>query len=168
MRWTKLKQRIEDTISEKLRDRVAFHTTRYRGAHDEAGELWITLDGQRIASYGELTWGRDLALQKEELEAEGHGIRAPYTLALDKVRERNIMDPYKVERDLRDYLNASLDQSLRHSNPVIRALALIDRRFGVRRLRDIDVSAEHPFVKAFYELRCEAEGVAARLELISS
>jgi hypothetical protein len=42
----------------------------------------------------------------------------------------------------------------------VRALAIIDRRVGKRRLRMLEVGPlEHPLVRQLYQLRCEAEGV---------
>jgi hypothetical protein len=45
------------------------------------------------------------------------------------------------------------------SSPGVRALGLLDRRFGLRRLQRFDASAEHEFVALLYDLRCRAEGV---------
>lgn len=45
-------------------------------------------------------------------------------------------------------------------DPVIRALAVLDARYGKRRLTAFDPVDEHPLVRRLFYLRCEAEGIA--------
>ena len=60
---------------------------------------------------------------------------------------------------LSDYLKLSIDDAIKSDNPIIRSLAILDRRFGRRRLAQFDDSKEHPMVRELYRLRCEAEGI---------
>ncbi len=48
MQWSKLKSRVKDFICPELKDRIDFHLTSYRGSHDGADKVWITVDGQRV------------------------------------------------------------------------------------------------------------------------
>jgi hypothetical protein len=58
------------------------------------------------------------------------------------------------------YLSLSIDDALTSPNYVARALAMLDRRFGRRRLRVWEPTAEqHKLVVRMYRLRCEAEGL---------
>ena len=50
------------------------------------------------------------------------------------------------------------------ASPIVRGLAVLDRRCGKRRLATIDAAAEHPFVQGMFELRCAAEGIKSRIE----
>jgi len=46
---------------------------------------------------------------------------------------------------------------------LIRAFAMLDSRLGKRRLRTLRLANdEHPLVRQFYDLRCEAEGIKAQ------
>jgi len=54
MRWSKLKQQLESRFAPSVRGRVELFQTRYRHAHDSLGEAWLTLDGIRAYSWGEL------------------------------------------------------------------------------------------------------------------
>ncbi|MHB0981524.1 MAG: SF0329 family protein [Thermoleophilia bacterium] len=61
---------------------------------------------------------------------------------------------------LTDYLSLSIDDALASTHPVTRALAVLDRRTGKRRLRDFPFMAdEHPVVRMLHQVRCEAEGI---------
>ncbi len=71
-------------------------------------------------------------------------------------------DDYQALADLKAYLRISIDDALKTDTPLVRALAVIDRRLGKRRLRSLDVgSDEHPLVRELYRLRCEAEGISS-------
>ena len=48
MKWSQLKKRIEESFADSVRGRVEVWNTRYRRAHDDAGEAWITIDKQRV------------------------------------------------------------------------------------------------------------------------
>ena len=56
---------------------------------------------------------------------------------------------------------STVAKSLKSEDPITRALAMIDARVGKRRLRQLaSRSDEHPLVRLFLGLRCEAEGVS--------
>lgn len=62
--------------------------------------------------------------------------------------------------DLEAYLSMPLEDALVAPSPLVRALAMIDRRFGKRRLRALQFAKnELPLVRALHALRCEAEGI---------
>ena len=62
--------------------------------------------------------------------------------------------------DLKRYLALSIEDALISDRPLVRALAVIDRRAGKRRLRRLEIGPEeHPLVRELYQLRCEAEGI---------
>jgi hypothetical protein len=63
-----------------------------------------------------------------------------------------------MDSALFDFLNLSINDAVKSANPIIRAFAIIDRRFGKRRLAYFDDSQEHPLVKMLYRFRCKAEG----------
>lgn len=48
MRWSKLKNQLEDFICLPLKGRVEFWVTNYRKAHDQMGRAYITVDGKEL------------------------------------------------------------------------------------------------------------------------
>jgi hypothetical protein len=56
MIWSKLRKRIRGFITPELHDRIDLHLTGYREAHDAEGEVWITLDGNKICGGGYYHW----------------------------------------------------------------------------------------------------------------
>jgi hypothetical protein len=67
---------------------------------------------------------------------------------------------WKIEQLLRESRSLSVDRLLKHRSPIVRGIAVLDRRCGKRRLAAIDAAAEHPFVQGMLEFRCAAEGLA--------
>ncbi|WP_420886472.1 SF0329 family protein [Bacillus sonorensis] len=49
-RWSKAKQQLDQLICATLKNRVHFHVTAYRKAHDQMGRAFITVDGKDIFS----------------------------------------------------------------------------------------------------------------------
>ena len=60
-----------------------------------------------------------------------------------------------------EYLNLSIDDAMASENTVIRALAMLDKRLGRRRLVTLDPSSETPLVATLLRFRLEVAGLAA-------
>ena len=175
MMWSQLKKRIEATFADSVAGRVEVWNTRYRKSHDEEGEAWITIDKQLVSSMGTYTYFNESYREANRL-CEERGCtdyRDPdqyeaYHRAHDKadqiVHDRGMFRMEDVNSALFDALNLSIDDAIKSDNPIIRAFATLDRRFGKRRLAAFDDSKEHPLVRTLYRIRCEAEGLKAEPE----
>jgi hypothetical protein len=169
MKWSQLKKRIEATFADSIAGRVEVWNTRYRKSHDAQGEAWITIDKQRISSMGTLTYFGKSHSEANRLRRESGCIdfrdpqqREGYHQARDEaektVHDRGVFSLCDLNRALFDYLNLSIDDAIQSDNPIIRAFATLDSRFGKRRLKEFDDSEEHTLVKTLYRFRCEVEG----------
>ena len=65
---------------------------------------------------------------------------------------------------MHEYQSLSAEDILTSENSIIRAIGMLDRRIGVRRLKKIDVKSEHPLVVATYVFRCKVESIAIENE----
>ena len=74
---------------------------------------------------------------------------------------RGVAMRWQMERVLLESLSLSIERLLKHRSPIVRGLAVLDRRCGKRRLVAIDADAEHPFVQGMLEVRRAAEGIRA-------
>jgi hypothetical protein len=110
----------------------------------------------REAGYGDLA------------EGVRRGIPAPGHLAAD-ARAHDIMrrsgeygdDGALV--DMQAYLSLSIDEALALPSPLVRALAVVDRRVGKRRLASLAAGPkEHPLVRELLALRLAAEASPER------
>lgn len=144
MRWSKLKQQIQANFAESVRGRVELWTTRYEKAHDRFGRSWITVDGREILNMANyLVWQ---AVDRED----------------DPARfDVSAFAGFELPRVMREYLTLSIDDAIASPHPLIRALAVLDRRAGRRRLARIDPATEIPVVRELLALRLSCDRPAA-------
>jgi hypothetical protein len=73
---------------------------------------------------------------------------------------RVVLTVGEFTRALVDYCDLSFDEAVASPYMLHRALAVLDRRLGKRRLKALVLSpAEHPLVRRLLALRLETEGV---------
>lgn len=160
MKWTKLKSTIESRFAKSVRGRVEIWTTAYRKPDSVTGRGWITLDGEQIVNFGTaLSWlkhgayfhesSNTVCLKHPEVRAEE---RSPSNLI-----EEGEFSRFDLHLACWESLNMSIDDQLQSRNPLIRSLAVLDRRVGTRRLQKIDDEGEHPLVRFFIHLRRQTE-----------
>jgi hypothetical protein len=171
MPWTQLRSSLNEFVAHGLKGRLAIHQARYRYTREEVGRVWVTLDGQELISFDTSRYvarraqlAHDMrsgigpfALSATSDYAEYHAADAAACAAL---REAGEYDDYSALVDLEAYLSLPIGEALVSPSPLIRALAVIDRRVGKRRLRGMrPMSDEHALVKSLFAARCEAEGI---------
>ncbi|WP_132102124.1 hypothetical protein [Dehalobacter sp. MCB1] len=163
MIWSKLRKKIKDFITPGLRDRIDVHCTRYHDAHDDYGEAWITLDGQKVLGGGYYHWYMAHIPQEliNKLGFQGAYHKDFYLPQIElrevkEIMELGIHETTHIRDVLENYINTPFEDCLESNNPIYTAFALIDKRLGKRRFLNIDISNyKHPLVKLFYELRRE-------------
>ena len=171
MKWSQLKTRIESNFATSVAGRVQVWTTRYRGAHDADGEAWVTIDKQRVSSMGTLSYFEEKYTEATRIREETGCLdytnpeqRKGYFSAQDEakrlVEEKNeFFTLWDFNHALFAFLNLSIIEAIASDDPIIRAIATLDRRFGKRRLREYDDSGQPPLVQTLYRFRCKAEGI---------
>ena len=171
MKWSRLKARVEALFSDAVRGRFELHTTRYRKAHDQMGRGWITADKREIISMCDYLADaahyvdRERSLKEsglchhpiEDWAAYWHAYHRADKAARDRLHEQGVHARQEFRGALEDYLNMSIEDILASQDPLIRAIGMLDRRLGKRRLSSMDTEAEHPLVRQLFEFRCQAE-----------
>lgn len=149
MQWSKLKSRVKSRICPELRDRIDFHATAYRRAHDDVERVWITIDGETVFTCKYYLHHRASA-EAFQCGVTGAAIRSI-------LREVEIHDPKDFGNAMRSYLDLSIQDALASPNGLIKAFAIVDRRLGKRLLARLELSrTEHSLVKTFYRLRFQS------------
>ena len=169
MQWSKTRKLLDDRLADSLSGRLRVHLTRYGWARDEDGRAWVTFDGREMANFCCWTFlSSHYPLARDIREACGTG---PDRTAPDADRagseareilhRRGIFSEEEFLGALLDYLQLSVDNALRSEDPLVRALAMLDRRLGKRRLRVLSLESrvEHPLVRQFLGIRLRAEGM---------
>lgn len=159
MRWSQLKKQLHDRIAKSVVASIDLNQTRYRHSHDEEGEFWISFQGSRIFSTGSLSYLSSLAALTAKNRADGSTPAQAYELAWPVMDASGLFLLEQMNKDLFCSLSLTVEEMLDHNNPVVRGLAIIDARYGKRRLAMLNPITEHHLVQRLHHLRCEAEGV---------
>jgi len=157
MQWSQLKKQLKSRIVDSLAGSLDFHQTRYRHSHDEEGEFWVTFGKERIFSAGSLSYLSTLGKMTAQSRREGATPAQAYEKAWPAVEASGLMLLEAINRDLFRSLSLTVEEMLESDNPVIRGLAIVDARYGKRRLSAFDAAGEHPLVQRLFQLRCERQ-----------
>jgi len=152
MIWSKLKQRVEDRFSDNLHGRLKIYETRQRMGHNHnLGEIWLTLDKERIFSTSDMKgWQRVQAMLQEGRS---------YSQAFDKTAAEGTLPVYQSNALLFDSLSMTVEEMLESNSVLIRGLAIADKRCGRRRLEKVetDLENEHEFVQRIFLERAQRQ-----------
>lgn len=149
MRWSKLKQLVEQRFAPGLAKRLTINSAAYGAC--TCGHAWLTLDGEVIANFcTRAYWNREMDLTPDKANPMYAHQSASYG-------EMSRQDAYKAcwafVHDL------PIEQSLFEDDPLIQTLAVVDKRLGRRRLGKIDLAVLHPLARRLLEERLRIEGL---------
>jgi hypothetical protein len=146
-----LLDRLTHHVHEELRTRVDFHVTGYyrRRASTKVRSGEVTVDGKPVLqlSYDRFCRESDGWFASVRRGQKLWGMWASASSAETVWSEHQtdeIHPPQQLGDAMRAYLAMPIDEALLSANPFIRALAIIDRRVGKRRLERLEVG-ERPF-----------------------
>ena len=171
MMWSQLKKRTEENFAISLQGRLEIFNTRYRKSHDQEGEGWITFDEKKIYNFASISYLIEFEKKAYEIRQSTGNIdfRNPnhkegYYAAYDKAnfdtKEQGVFALWDFNKALFELQNTSIDKAIKSENPIIRAFAVVDKRFGKRKILDYDISNEHELVKLMLSIRKEVEGIS--------
>ncbi len=169
MKWGKIKQALEDLLADSVKDHVQYHMTTYgRRRSGALSRAWIAWDKKELVNMSNVEWLDERYALKRQIQTINDTANLDYA----EQHKRAVMAWTEAEgilqkkgmlsRDLfvdatEEYLGLSIESALQSDNPIIKAIAMFDRRLGKRRLIEMELDAyEHPLVKQFYILRCQA------------
>ena len=148
MRWSKLKNLVEERFAPSMKKRVSIKGTRYGNC--TCGRAWLTLDGKEIANFCTRAYYNaelghvDPASRKTDVMLVNYG---------ELSRQDAYESCWAFIHDL------SIEEALKESDPLVQALAVLDARLGKRRFSEIHHEHMHPLARKLLEVRIEAEKV---------
>lgn len=174
MKWTKVKRNIESLICDKLKHRLSIHLTQYNVSLGEQKRIWITLDKKEVfnASSANYLMEHDKLWTEIKKETDkpfpyclyecfpefiGKTNDSDYTTVI--LEDKSIFNVEVVYDAFTQYPQLSIDNALNSESVIIKAIAMLDKRLGKRKLKNLKYSSNvNPLILGFYKLRCEAEG----------
>ena len=163
--WSGIRNKLEnDYLCPALRGHIKYFATSYSKSADHEGRAAIRVDGVEVLrsnyyAYEQNYWNRYQALRREGIGQDDR--TAPFRLAHEGTLNDGCFDNGFFYEAFHEFDNQSIEKSLVSKNPLVRILALLDRRLGKRRLLALEESMEQEldWVRAFYVIRMQAEGL---------
>jgi hypothetical protein len=162
MQWSKLKDRLDSTRARALIGRLELRVTRYRHAHDQLGRAWVTFDGREVFDLCDHRFWMESDSISIDLQAiNGTPSHLAQRQAISITTQKGNLARWDFIAAAEAFLELSIDRALASDNPLLRGLAVIDRRVGRRRLKEMlaGLSLENPLVQRLLEVRCATEGI---------
>lgn len=162
MRWSKLKSSIELNFALSVKKSVKIFYTRYAPTGGGYSTFnirgWITIDGVEIANFSTpdfcQKYGSNWLLPPPIESRIDRSQRSP-----ENSVEWGEFDASEWTNACREFLQLAITNSFAHSNPLIQALSVLDRRIGKRRLMCISKDELHPLVRKLLDFRLKQESL---------
>lgn len=172
MKWSKLKKTAESLLADSLKDRIRYHVTKYgSGSTQIMSRGWITLDGNELANFSNVEWYENCLSLVRQIESVNTGVEgnkahpasdyeAKWAKAEALLDKQGAFSKDQFYLSLDEYIQLPIAAALESPNTIIRAIAMLDRRCGKRRLETLKPLRDAPrLVQECYRIRCEAEGI---------
>ncbi len=160
--WSNLKKQMNDLLCDSLKDKITYFYTSYHEVHNAYGRATINYGKREIA---EFSWVEMYEQDQEITQLYKEGKNVSYG---ELKKEKWMSEAKLCEADFINsvtiYLKTDITSALNSENYLLRIFALIDRRVGKRTLLKIQGEVEKlpEWVKQFYRIRCEAEGIVLK------
>ena len=162
--WSNLKKQMNDLLCDSLKDRITYFYTRYHKDSGSFGRATINLDKSELIAF---SWDVGIDVQWEDeynacLEnPDVDQVTIHNTLMNEKWMQQGTLCHHDFLEAVTTYLKIDITTALNSDNYILRVFAYMDRRVGKRTLIKIKDDAEvlPEWVKQFYRIRCEAEGL---------
>ena len=164
---------MNDLLCDSLKDKISYFYTSYHDVHNVYGRATINYCKKEIAAF---SWIEryaqqcDMVEQYKKMDAASlvfDDCMQAYEFAnTTAMKEKWMPNGTLCETDFIDsitiYLKTDIAISVYSDNYLLRVFAYIDRRVGKRTLVKIKDEVEKlpEWVKQFYKIRCEADGIA--------
>ena len=159
--WSKTRKILEEELMcESLKGRVRYFATRYRHAHDGTGRVCVLVDGVEMLN---MPFETEYKISKEvySRKVAYKSLNETYDDVTKEFCETGILAPWNFGEALHEYFKNTIEKSLSSDNWLVRMLAILDRRVGIRTLRTLksDIGTLPQWLQYFYELRFESENI---------
>jgi hypothetical protein len=173
--WSRIRKRLEqEFLCDSLKGRIQYFITHYHGAPDNYGRIALRVDGKEVLQGNPYTYYRDynrlesdlkkvLEVPSREWNGKDWDNRVDNEAVENVVKRiannRGDFEIYDITDAIAKYLESPIEKSLISENPIIRMLAVMDRRIGKRTVNKLksELDKQPEWLKLFYRLRIEAE-----------
>ena len=173
--WGNLKKQMNNLLCDALKNKISYFYTTYREVHDTYGRATINCERKELVAF---SWQMRYEQWEDEYKILNNtNVDIQHLGSLSEVWERQKRIQKELSKEkwmpecilcdgdficaVTQYLKTNITSALNSDNYILRVFAYMDRRVGKRTLIKIkeDAEALPEWVKQFYLIRCEAEGL---------
>lgn len=158
MKWSKIRARLHELSDDNLQTRLDYHMTTYKNSTGYIGRAWITLDGKELVNFSNQDTYLEFGSSSNALVGTVYDTHDPVneiSRTPGKIMERGEFSKHDFGQSAWEFINLDIESALNSENPILRFLAMADRRVGLRRLNNLKSNEDHPLVKRIIEIRKE-------------
>ncbi|MBC3542446.1 hypothetical protein ACFSC6_00110 [Rufibacter sediminis] len=158
MKWSKIRKELHVRLADNLKKRLDYHLTTYKNSIGYLGRAWVTYDGKELVNFSNQDTWIEFKSYSNALADTGYISHEPLNdtdRTEGKIMERGEFSKYDFAETAWRFINLDIDSAISSENPILRSLAVVDRRIGKRRLEAMKDTETHPLVLGFMELRKE-------------
>ncbi len=158
MIWSKLKKLIKERFADNVKKEIDFFMTEYDN-DSHYGRAWITINGKEVVNFSTAESFEHFGKPWNELTVDENWARH------SKISDEDRTPGYLVEKgefsrgdftkSCFAYLDYNIQEAHQSEHPIIRMLAVLDRRTGKRKLKELLETENNPLVKYFLKYRIE-------------
>ncbi|HBS85557.1 MAG: hypothetical protein A2W91_17250 [Bacteroidetes bacterium GWF2_38_335] len=156
MIWSKIRKELHDRLADNLKSRLNYHMTSYKNSTGYIGRAWITYDGVEVINFSNLeTWSEFKSLSNLTV-GTNYSTHSPVDESKRTeglLMEKGEFSKYDFGESAWQFINLDIESAIESENAILRALAVLDRRVGIKRLEKIEIKEKHPFVLNLIKLR---------------
>lgn len=167
MQWSRIKHQIESGFADDIKQQIQIYLTTYKNSTGFIGRGWITYKGEEIANFSNSetlfkhgTYS-NLLCQQYPKDSSHQPIdndnRDP-----TKLVEKGEFSKYDFSGSCWEFLKMNIKDAQSSENPILRLLAVLDKRTGRRSLKELDLVESYPLVKSVISLRAGNDGCSQK------
>jgi hypothetical protein len=158
MVWSKLKKQIESGFADELKGKVQIYLTTYANSKSFMGRGWITYNGVELSNFSNNEAFVIHGSYSNVLCDKSPGPPTHQPINNEDRAEGNLVEKgefskYDFGDSCWDFINMNVKDAQMSINPLLRTLAVLDKRTGKRSLSTLDETESHPLVKYLIALR---------------
>lgn len=159
--WSGIRNKLEKNyLAESLRGHIQYFATSYSRSPDHEGRAAIRYDGKEIlkGSYWN-NWMKAHLFPKDDTYEKRMSVENAYMD--DTALKLGVFDQRCFYRAFDEFDNQSIEKSLVSENLLVRIFAILDRRVGKRKLKEMQetILDEPDTFQEFYAIRVNAEKI---------
>jgi hypothetical protein len=158
MIWSKLKKQIESGFADELKGKIQIYLTTYANSQSFMGRGWITYNGIELSNFSNNETFMIHGSYSNELcdKSPGPPSHQPINNSdriVGNLVEKGEFSKYDFGGSCWEFINMTIKDAQTSKNPLLRTLAILDKRTGKRSLSMLEKTESHPLVKKMIAIR---------------